>query len=155
DAVMNVVSGFADVNHTRLYFEVAGNGPALVLIHGSMVDTRMWDNQFEVFAQHYRVVRYDVRGFGKSALPTETFSHADDLKALLDFLGIAQAHILGLSMGGGIAINFALTYPEMTRTLIVVDSTLAGYSSADFDSTFAAANQRAAAAGGKAANETM
>src|SRR5689334_19941744 len=120
--LMDMLSGTAEVNHTRLYYEVAGSGPPLVLIHGFDLDTRMWDDQFEVFAQHYRVVRYDVRGFGKSARPTEPYAHEEDLKALLDYLGIAQAHIVGMSMGGGIAIDFTLTYPEMTRTLILVDS---------------------------------
>ncbi len=95
-----------------------------------------------------------MRGFGRSALPTEeAYSHVDDLKALLVYLGIAQAHIIGLSMGGSIAINFALTHPEMTSTLIAVDSGLDGYSSAEFQQTIDAIGARTAAAGGKAANE--
>jgi pimeloyl-ACP methyl ester carboxylesterase len=88
----------------------------------------MWDDQFEAFAQHYRVVRYDARGFGKSAQPgSEKYLHAADLMALLERLEIDRAAILGLSMGGGIAIDFALTYPEATRALVLVDSTLGGY----------------------------
>jgi 3-oxoadipate enol-lactonase len=81
---MTTETGIVEVNGTRLYYEAAGSGPALVLIHGFNLDTRMWDDQFEVFAQHYRVVRYDARGFGQSALPTdEPYTGADDLQALL------------------------------------------------------------------------
>jgi len=153
---MHVETGIAKINNTQIYYEVAGNGPSLVLIHGFTLDTRMWDDQFATFAQHYRVVRYDVRGFGKSALPTEeTYSHADDLKALLVYLGIAQAHIIGLSMGGGIAIKFALTHPEMTTTLVVADSLLDGYETAELDQTIGSIVEQAAAAGGKAVNALL
>lgn len=122
-------SGYADVNGTRLYHEVAGSGLPLVLIHGFTLDIRMWDDQFGTFARYYRVICYDVRGFGKSALPVpgESYSHTDDLRALLEHLGVAEACVLGLSMGGGIAIDFALACPEMTRALIPVDSGLEGY----------------------------
>jgi pimeloyl-ACP methyl ester carboxylesterase len=125
---MQTQSGFAEVNGTRLYYEAAGSGQPLALIHGFSLDTRMWDDQFEAFAERYWVVRYDARGFGKSALARgERYMHAADLKALLEHLEIAQAAVVGLSMGGGIAIDFALTYPEATRALIPVDSTLGGY----------------------------
>ena len=70
---MNSQAGFAAVNNTRLYYEMAGPkgtpGPAVVLIHGFTLDTRMWDDQFAVLAQSYRVLRYDMRGYGRSALP--------------------------------------------------------------------------------------
>ena len=125
---MRVQSGFAEVNGTRLYYEVAGSGHPLVLIQGSVLDNRMWDDQFEPFARQYRVVRYDVRGYGKSTPPThETYLHHDDLLGLMDHLGLDRAHVLGLSMGGGIAIDFALTYPERTGALIPVSSVLGGY----------------------------
>ncbi|MCA1668513.1 MAG: alpha/beta fold hydrolase [Thermomicrobia bacterium] len=124
---MDVRRGFADVNGTRLYYEVAGTGDPLVLIHGFSLDTRMWDDQFTPFAERHRVVRYDVRGFGKSApFGGAPYTHADDLAALLFHLDIPHAAILGLSMGGGIAVNFALDHPAMTRALIPVDSTLGG-----------------------------
>jgi 3-oxoadipate enol-lactonase len=125
---MQQKTGFADVNGTRLYYEIAGSGHPLVLIHGNTLDTRMWDDQFEVFAQQYRVLRYDVRGFGQSALPTTgPYAHNADLRALLTFLHIDHAFILGLSMGGGIAIDFAVTYPDATDALIPVDAVLGGY----------------------------
>ena len=82
---MSVESGFAAVNSTRLYYELAGSGTPVALIHGFTLDTRMWDDQFQPLAEHYRVLRYDARGFGRSDLPTdEPFSPHDDLRALLE-----------------------------------------------------------------------
>lgn len=125
---MATQTGFADVNGTRLYYEIAGSGHPLVFIHGNTLDTRMWDDQFEVFSQQYRVLRYDIRGFGQSAVPTtEPYTHPADLRALMTHLGIDHAHIIGLSLGGAIAINFAVTYPESTDTFITVDAGLSGY----------------------------
>jgi len=135
---MEKQNGFAEVNGTRLYYEVAGSGHPLVLIHGITLDTRMWDDQFEIFAQHYQVIRYDMRGFGKSSLPTgEIYFHADDLKALIEHFGIENAYIIGLSMGGMIAIDFALAYPGATDVLILVDSLLGGFQWKEFGTSLA------------------
>ncbi len=153
---MTVATGIAKVNGTQLYYEIAGKGSPLVLIHGFLLDTRMWDDQFAPFEQHYRVIRYDARGFGKSALPTEeAYSPADDLKALLDYLSITQAHIVGLSMGGGIGMDFAITYPEMTRTLSVADPLPNGYMSPELGQSLTPIVERASTAGGNAANELL
>ncbi len=136
---MEPQQAFADVNGTRLYYAVAGSGHPLVLIHGFTLDTRMWDDQFDAFAERYRVIRYDARGFGKSAVPTgESYAPADDLRALLEHLGVESAHVLGLSMGGGLAIDFALTHPESTSSLIAVDSILGGYQWQEFGATLEA-----------------
>jgi len=128
---INIENGIAEVNGTKLYYEVAGSGTAIVLIHGNGGDCRHWDYQFESFAQNYKVIRYDVRGFGKSALPVldENYSYHDDLKALLQHLGVSKAHICGLSMGCGIAVDFALAYPEMCSSLIAVGPWAFGYNS--------------------------
>jgi 3-oxoadipate enol-lactonase len=124
----NALSGFADVNGTRLYYELAGSGTPVVFIHGFSLDTRMWDDQFETFAQQFQVLRYDLRGFGKSALPArESYGHEADLKALLTHLGVGQAHIVGLSLGGAIAVDFALAYPELVQSLIPVDAGFHGF----------------------------
>lgn len=130
---MKTQTGFADVNGTRLYYEIAGSGHPLVLIHGNTLDNRMWDDQFEVFAQQYQVIRYDLRGFGKSNVPQpqESYAPADDLMSLLKHLGLSHAHILGLSRGGAVAIEFALTYRDATDTLIAVDASLGGYTWGD------------------------
>jgi 3-oxoadipate enol-lactonase len=150
---MDTRHGFAEVNDTRLYYEVAGTGEPLVLIHGFTLDTRMWDDQFRPLAEHHRVVRYDVRGFGKSAVPAGApYTNADDLAALLDYLTIPAAAIIGLSMGGGIAIDFALAYPAMTRTLIPVDSSLSGHQwSGEWNARFGQIGQTARAVGVDAA----
>jgi len=126
---MKVEKGFADVNGTRIYYEMAGSGHPLVLVHGFTLDTRMWDDQFGEFVDHYRVIRYDMRGFGRSKVPVfgEGYRHSDDLKALLDHLGMDKASVIGLSMGGRIAIDFAIAYPEVTHSLIPVDTALGGY----------------------------
>ena len=126
---MDEQQGIAEVNGTGLYYEIAGSGHPLVLIHGFALDTRMWDEQFEAFAQHYRVVRYDMRGYGKSVPPTdESYSQTDDLKALLEHLRIDRAHVFGQSRGGAVAIDFALAHPEATGALVLVDPVLAGHS---------------------------
>ncbi|MGH2615227.1 MAG: alpha/beta fold hydrolase [Thermomicrobiales bacterium] len=120
----------AEVNGTRLVYEVTGDGPPVVFLHGFTLDMRMWDDQVPAFAAQHRVVRYDLRGFGASAPPVvdEPYTHADDLRALLTHLGIEQAAIVGLSMGGWVAQEFALAYPESISALILVDSVLPGYS---------------------------
>jgi pimeloyl-ACP methyl ester carboxylesterase len=94
------LSGFADVNGARLFYEIAGGGPPLTLLHGFSLDTRMWDDQCAALAQRYRVLRYDARGFGRSAVPTaERYSHAEDLRALLGYLEIAYTALIGFSLG--------------------------------------------------------
>lgn len=112
--------GLARVNGTSLYYEVKGKGFAVVLISGGgTLDRRAWDNQFETFARYYRVIRYDIRGIGRSAQPRKSFSHSSDLYALLKFLKIKQAHIVGLSFSGAIALDFALEHPEMVDHLVL------------------------------------
>lgn len=126
-ASTRVASGFAQVNGARLYYETAGEGPPLVLIHAGIADNRMWDNQFELFSKHFRAVRYDVRGFGKSDVAKSVFSHRDDLCQLMRFLNIDKAYLIGLSMGGGMVIDFAIEHPEMVTALIPVASGLSGH----------------------------
>ncbi len=95
--------GFAEVNGTSLYYEVAGEGHPLVLNHGGLVDHHLWDGQFDAFAQHFKVIRYDIRGFGASGMLSkgmEPYSMERDLHSLLQFLGIEKTYVLGLSLGG-------------------------------------------------------
>lgn len=117
----------AAVNGTHLYHEEAGAGPAVILIHGFTLDTRMWDDQFPALAQRHRVICYDLRGFGRSAPPDGPYSHVEDLRALLDHRGIERASLVGLSKGGGVALDFALTYPERVTALALLDSILGGH----------------------------
>ena len=115
--------GMANVNGTSLYYETMGKGSPLVFISsGGMMDRRCWDEQFESFAKVYRVIRYDVRGIGRSARPREPFSHSRDLYELLKFLKVKRAHLIALSVGGAIAIDFTLDHPEMVDRLILASS---------------------------------
>ena len=120
----SVQSGIAEVNGTNLYYETAGSGRVIVLLHGGAVDRRAWDGQFTEFAAKYRVIRYDLRGAGKSASPDKAFSNSEDLYQLLRFLKVDKACLIGISRGGGIAFDFTLEHPEMTEALVLVSSNL-------------------------------
>lgn len=124
------VAGMAEVNGTKLYYEMSGKGQAVVLIHGGLVDSRMWDEQFNEFARRYRVIRYDLRGYGKSAFSMGPYSHIDDLYALLKFLKVNRAYLAGLSLGSIIAVDFTLEHPEMVDALVLTSSGLRGHPSA-------------------------
>jgi len=113
-------------NNVRLYYELHGpeDGEVLVLSNGIMMSTASWAFQTRVLARHMRVLLYDCRGMWRSEHPAGPYSmeqHADDLAALLEGLGIAQAHIGGISYGSEISMVFALRYPEKTKSLIVID----------------------------------
>lgn len=124
---MTEQSGYADIRGAKIYYEVAGEGEPLVLIHAGICDSRMWDAQFQTFAQDYRVVRYDQRAFGKSKPVEGTFSDLDDLSALLDILKIDRAHLLGCSKGGSLAMDFTVTYPDRVQSLVMVGSNPSGF----------------------------
>jgi pimeloyl-ACP methyl ester carboxylesterase len=120
--------GKIDVPGGHLYYERDGAGAPLVFIHGFTLDTRMWDEQFSAFAPTHTVVRYDLRGFGQSAVPTQAgYSHTEDLRQLLDHLDIDRTTLIGLSKGGGVALDFALTWPGRVQALALIDSVLAGF----------------------------
>ncbi len=120
-------TGYVEVRDGRLYYEIAGETHPLVLLHGGLVDSGLWDPQFPAFAQHYRMVRYDLRGYGKSTPTTQSYSHVEDLHALFTHLEIERTHLLGLSMSGTIAIDFTLSYPEAVSALLHVAGGLSGY----------------------------
>jgi 3-oxoadipate enol-lactonase len=124
---MERAEGFVEVEGGRLRYEVAGDGDPIVFLHGFGLDARMWDGELERFAGGYTVVRYDLRGFGRSSLPAAPFTHYDDLAALLAHLGFDRAHVVGLSMGGGVAVDFALAHPSRVRSLVLVDSIVGGF----------------------------
>ena len=120
-------NGFAEVGDARFYYEIAGEGQPLVLVHAGIADGRMWDEQFPVFAQHFRVLRYDRRGFGKTAMVAGDYSHHRDLYELLKFLQIEQATLVGCSQGAKIAVDFTLEHPDMTDALVLVAPALSGF----------------------------
>lgn len=122
-------TGVLAFNNGQMYYEAAGSGQPIVFIHGFTLDHTMWQPQVEFFRRDYQVITYDARGFGRSSLPDGPYSHAADLRALLEHLGIEQAHLVGLSMGGRIAINFTIEYPELVKSLTLMDAALDGYKS--------------------------
>lgn len=110
-----------------LSYSVAGSGAPLVLIHGGNLDRGMWNADVAVFARTRRVVTYDVRPYGQSKLGTAPFSSVEDLRALLDYLKIPRADIVGLSLGGRIGIDFALAWPERVGKLVLAGPGLSGF----------------------------
>jgi pimeloyl-ACP methyl ester carboxylesterase len=115
--------GLAEINNALLHYEIAGQGQPFVMLHAGVADHRQWNNEFAHFAQRFRVLRYDLRGYGRSEPVDGEFSHLQDLTALLDHLRLEQPLILmGCSMGGGLAMDFALTYPSRVKALIMVGS---------------------------------
>jgi pimeloyl-ACP methyl ester carboxylesterase len=125
--VETVATGYLAHNAGELYWEAAGAGPPVVLVHGNTFDARMWDDQFTVLAKRFRVIRYDVRGYGRSSVPTGPYRNHEDLAAVLDAHGLPRAAVVGLSMGGGIASAFAVDQPERVSRLVLIDSTLGGH----------------------------
>jgi pimeloyl-ACP methyl ester carboxylesterase len=124
---------YLQMNNTRLFYTVQGEGDPIILIHGSFTDHRIWDEQVDALTRHYQVIRYDQRGFGKSEVPTANFSYFDDLKALIDALGLKEVTLVGSSFGGSVAIDFAIRYPQYVKALILAGPALNGHSyPADF-----------------------
>ena len=120
-------TGTVDVAGGKLYYEAAGSGPVVVLIHGGFGDRRMWDDQFRELAKRYRVVRYDHRGFGKSPAPAAAYSPVDDLVALLDRMGAKKAHLVGNSLGGTLALDMAVKRPDRVASVVMIGSTPSGF----------------------------
>src|SRR5690242_1772448 len=91
---------YADINGAKLCYQIAGQGHTRVLVHAGVADKRVWDGQFDVFAERFRGIRYGQRGFGKSSMPEDAFSYMDDLHGVLDLRGAESAYVIGVSMGG-------------------------------------------------------
>jgi pimeloyl-ACP methyl ester carboxylesterase len=110
----------AEVNGAAIAYDVTGSGPPLLLLHAGLGDRRMWDEQIPAFAEHFTVIRYDARGFGDTVMPPAPYSPSADAIALLDHLGIARAHLVGVSMGSQTAIETAVVAPERVSALVAV-----------------------------------
>ena len=127
--MIEIEQGFADLpDGGRLYFEMAGDGPAVTLIHPGLWDSRTWDPQFEPWSERFRMLCYDVRGYGRSSrLTGEPYSHTRDLDVLLSATGVERTALVGCSMGGGIEIDFTLEHPGRVTALVAVASALGGF----------------------------
>ncbi|MNJ44691.1 AB hydrolase superfamily protein YdjP [compost metagenome] len=115
----------ADQHHlelpdARLFYRTSGFGPPVIFIHGNFNDHHIWEEQADFFSEHVQVISYDLRGYGRSSTPVSPFSHVNDLKCLIEHFHLDAAILVGSSMGGGIALDFALAYPERVRALVLV-----------------------------------
>ena len=111
---------FADVAGKQVWYDEAGAGPALVLTHAGVADSTMWDDLVAPLAERHRVLRYDLPGYGRSRLYAGPWSHVDDLRILLDHVGVERASLVGLSHGGRVDLEFALEHPERIAALVLV-----------------------------------
>lgn len=112
-------------NNISMNYEVTGQGKWLTLIHGAGDNLEAWWNQVPVFSRHYRVLTYDIRGYGQTETPAEGYSIdalVEDLNQLLKALGIKESYVLGYSMGGRIALGLTLNHPEVVKALIMANS---------------------------------
>ena len=127
--------GFIPVNDGQLYYEKNGSGPPVIFLHGICLDHRMWQQQVDYFSKYYTCINIDLRGFGKSSLPTQTpYSFHEDIKVVLDSLHTVEPVVLiALSMGGKAAVNFSLAYPKQTKALVLADAAIDGYHFKDFN----------------------
>lgn len=122
-----------------------GEGPVLVLLHEGVGDARMWDPVLDELTRSCRAIRYDVRGFGRSPAATEEFTLLGDLTAVLGQFDVARAHVVGCSMGGGTALEFALAEPDRVRSLVLLCPGIGGYPYPDRPDLDAACDALAAA----------
>lgn len=120
-------TGMISLGDGRLYFEMAGAGPTLVFTHAGFVDSGMWDTQWAEFTKSYRVIRYDMRGYGKSDPVKGPISRRADLYRLLKHLHVQKATLVGCSMGGEISLDFTLEHPELVSKLVLVSTAPSGF----------------------------
>jgi len=120
-------TGTISLGDGRLYFEMAGAGKTLVFTHAGFVDSGMWDAQWAEFTKNYRVIRYDMRGYGKSDPVKAPISRRADLYRLLKHLHVQRATLVGCSMGGEISLDFTLEHPELVSGLVLISATPSGF----------------------------
>lgn len=118
--------GCIDVIGGVLFYESYGEGEPIVFIHGNFNDHQIWEEQMRAFSANHYVISYDLRGYGQSDTPRISFSNVEDLKLLIDVLGLAKVNLVGSSMGGSVAIDFTLAYPERVTRLILAAPSISG-----------------------------
>jgi pimeloyl-ACP methyl ester carboxylesterase len=111
----------------KIHYEVAGDGPALILTHGYSATSEMWAGQIAPLSQHFKVITWDMRGHGASDYPEDQAAYSEaatvaDMAALLDTVGARDAIVGGLSLGGYMSLAFHATHPERTRALLIIDT---------------------------------
>ncbi len=124
---MTTHGSFLEVNGARIYHEVDGAGEPVLMVHAGVANLRMWDAQVEALKDAHRVIRHDTRGFGRTETGAVEFSNRADIAAVLDHVGEASAHVVGLSRGAQIALDFALEFPDRVRSLAFSGGGVGGY----------------------------
>lgn len=119
-------TGYVTVPGARLWFDDRGGGPAVLFTHAGIADHRMWDAQLASFGAGHRVVRWDMRTFGRSANEATPYSTRADLLAVLDHLGIERATLIGCSIGGGVTLGFGVEHPDRVAALVLIAPGVAG-----------------------------
>jgi 3-oxoadipate enol-lactonase len=122
----------ADVNGARLWYDEAGGGPAVLLLHGGLGDSGLWEPVAPLLAEQFRTIRTDLRFFGRSTGPAAPWSWQEDAIAVLDELAIERAAVVGLSLGGKLAFDIALGHPERLWAVAGVAPGLGGHSTAAY-----------------------
>lgn len=131
-AVDAAPGAYFDAAGAHLYYESCGSGPAIVLLHDGLLHSVVWDGEWDALCRGHRVVRYDRRGYGRSAPPKAAFLQTDDLAGLLKHLGIARATLVGCSSGSAVAIDFAIHHPDEVENLILIGPVVHGMPSSSF-----------------------
>lgn len=120
-------SGFAPVPDGKLFYETSGRGRPVVLIHSAFMSLRMWDRTARALAASgRRVLRYDMRGHGRSPFPSAPTAYYEDVRAVMDALDVARADIVGSSLGGVVAFDFARAHPDRVRRLVLAGAAPGG-----------------------------
>jgi 3-oxoadipate enol-lactonase len=118
---------FVEVEGSKLYYEECGTAPqTVVLIHDGVVNSAVWDDVWPEFCRHFRVIRYDRRGYGRSPAATTWYSETDDLLSLLHHLKVSRVALVGSSHGGELSIDFTLAHPEIVQQLVLVGAVVSG-----------------------------
>lgn len=120
-------SEYLDVGGSKIYYETRGSGPAaIILLHDGLLSSVIWDEVWRPLAKKYHVIRYDRRGYGRSELPSTSYSSTEDLVKLLAHLKVQHALLVGSSSGGALAIDFAIEHPQMVDGLFLIGPVLHG-----------------------------
>src|SRR5437763_12122478 len=121
-----------DVNGARLWYDDAGSGETVLLLHGGLGDSGLWAPVVPLLAERFRTIRTDLRFFGRSTGPAAPWSWQDDAIGVLDELGIERAAVVGLSLGGKLALDVALAHPERLWAVVGVAPGLGGHDGAAY-----------------------
>ena len=124
-------SGYLSLDEDSIYYETAGSGRNILLIHDGLLPGEVWNAQFAFFSRDFHVIRYDRRGYGLSSPATGSYTHLEDLKHLYEHLQIDSAILIACSSGGALAIDFTLEYPEKVNALVLVGAVVGGFSYTD------------------------